>query len=424
MGPGTVIADKYRLEAVIGTGATGVVWRATQLGLDRFVAVKVLHPGQMIDPSMRGRFRREARVAGTLSHPGAVAVLDFGDVDDTMYLVMELLVGESLRTRLEARPIELGEAATIGCDIATALLAAHRINLVHRDIKPENVVLEPAEDGTRVRVVDFGLAFIAAEGGHNAGTLGRLTLDGTISGTPAYMSPEQVREEDVGPATDIYALGCVLYEMFSGSPPFAGKLVDLLARHATANPVPLRRVAPDRAIDPDLDALVLSMLAKSPLLRPALDHVVTTLARFADQPRGGRGGRDRRVTERPVTKAAPLDLVWHGPADAALAALLGEAQVVVHTRAPMAGELAYAPGIDLAALQALATSGVRVVTDLAATDVGALVQRLRAGAADVVTRPVRADDLVHKLHRLARGTRGEPLADPSLRPVAPTLRRS
>jgi len=227
---GELLAGKYRFEAPIGEGAMDVVWRATQLDLDRPVAVKLLHANLASRADARARFVREARVAATLHHPNAVRVLDFGEAPIGLYLVMELLIGTTLRQRLDRELLPRAETLAIAVQIARVLAAAHQVNLVHRDIKPENTFLEEHDDGPRVRVVDFGQAFIADAGA----SVGRLTDDGILGGTPAYLSPEQARGRQIGPASDIYSLGCTLYEMLAGRPPFLGNVAELITRHAYA----------------------------------------------------------------------------------------------------------------------------------------------------------------------------------------------
>ncbi|HVV88346.1 MAG TPA: serine/threonine-protein kinase, partial [Kofleriaceae bacterium] len=313
MQPGVVLADKYRLERVLGEGTTGQVWRAVQLDLDRPVALKLMHPMLADREDAQLRFLREARVAASLRHPGAVRILDFGDSSAGLYLAMELLVGQTLRARQAAGPLPRALALDLAAQIAVVLDAAHRINLVHRDIKPENIFLvggqagppalersarrgtaavAAAEPGSgslhdpggvgdagapRVRVVDFGLAFIA-----DAQTsLGRLTADGVLGGTPAYMSPEQARGRAVGPPSDVYSLGCTLYELVAGRPPFVGSVTEVITRHAYAPAVPLRELELSPPPPVALDELLRTMLSKSPPLRPTAAQVVAALGTIA-----------------------------------------------------------------------------------------------------------------------------------------------
>ena len=222
--PGELIAGRYRIDEMLGRGGMGAVYRATQLGLLRAVAVKVLLPDRTSSSLVRERFEREARVAAAMQHDGVVAVYDFGvDESNRLFLVMELLIGESLGERLEReRLLNEPNGSDVIAQVATALASAHDVGLVHRDIKPDNIFcLDPEIPGAlpRCKVVDFGLAFIK-----DGGDLGRFTSDTIISGTPDYMAPEQCRGgADVGPAADIYALGCVFLEILTGRAPFTGQ---------------------------------------------------------------------------------------------------------------------------------------------------------------------------------------------------------
>lgn len=263
---GRVLAQKYRLDAEIGAGAMGRVYRARQLDLARDVAVKILHPLMAADEGAKLRFAREAKVAARLNHPAAVSVLDYGIDDDgnLPYLVMELMHGETLRERITRMPLTRHDALAVASDVADALIAAHEIRLIHRDLKPENTFLQRTPSGERVRVVDFGLAFLATE----EVAVGRMTQDGFVGGTPAYMAPEQVHGRGVGPAADIYGLGCMLYELIAGHPPFRGTLAELLTSQAYAPPRPMRLLSLNPPVPPELDRLVLSMLSKSAPLRP------------------------------------------------------------------------------------------------------------------------------------------------------------
>jgi tRNA A-37 threonylcarbamoyl transferase component Bud32 len=262
---GRVLAQKYRLVAEIGAGAMGRVYRARQLDLARDVAIKVLHPMMAEDEDAQLRFAREAKVAARLNHPAAVSVLDYGIDDGLAYLVMELMEGETLRDRISRMPLTRHDALAVASDVADALIAAHQIRLIHRDIKPENTFLQRTSSGERVRVVDFGLAFLATE----EVALGRMTQDGFVGGTPAYMSPEQVHGRGVGPAADIYGLGCMLYELIAGHPPFRGSLAELLTSQAYAPARPMRLLSLSPPISPELDRLVMAMLSKSAPLRPS-----------------------------------------------------------------------------------------------------------------------------------------------------------
>ena len=208
-----VIAGRYRLGAFLGAGGMARVVAADDLRLDRTVAIK-LAPASGIDRAGRERFVREARSSAGLSHPNAVAVFDAGEADGYLYLVMELVDGPSVAARLaEHGPLDVDEALTVTSAVLAALSAAHAAGIVHRDVKPGNILLGT---GGAVKLADFGIA-------KRLGDLAAdLTGTGQFVGTPKYLAPEQVMGEPVTAATDLYAVGVVLYELLAGRPPFAG----------------------------------------------------------------------------------------------------------------------------------------------------------------------------------------------------------
>lgn len=252
------LAGRYELGEVLGRGGMGAVYRARDLVLGRAVAVKVL-PGLVSDqdPIRVARFEREARAAAALSHPAVVAVYDAGADDTSRFIVMELISGRSLQAILrdEGR-LDPERAVGIAARVADALAAAHAAGIVHRDIKPANVMV--AADGS-VKVLDFGIAR-AMDGT-------ALTQTSSVLGTAAYMSPEQAVGKPADARSDIYALGCVLYALVAGRPPFTGDgAAAVLHQHVNGAPPSLR--AANRRVSPALDALVMAMLAKAPDERP------------------------------------------------------------------------------------------------------------------------------------------------------------
>ncbi|MGW5689178.1 serine/threonine-protein kinase [Nonomuraea sp. NPDC003754] len=254
----SVLAGRYRLDALIGRGAVAEVWSGRDLTRDRPVAVKLFAP-QLADPAVRARFVSEARIAARVVHPNVVSVLNVGEHDGRPFLVMELLSGRNLATEIAERgPLPPEEVRHLMGQAAAGLDAAHGAGVVHRDIKPGNLHLTSSG---LLKVVDFGIARVAGE------EAGRLTAAGTVVGTAAYLSPEQILGHGGSAAADLYALGCVGYELLCGQPPFLGVPIELIYQHLNQPPVPPRRLRPD--IPADLEALVLSMLAKEPASRPA-----------------------------------------------------------------------------------------------------------------------------------------------------------
>ncbi|MER5198487.1 tetratricopeptide repeat protein [Streptomyces sp. NPDC002755] len=268
MAESKLIQGRYRLLDRIGRGGMGEVWRARDESLGRQVAVKCLKPiAPHHDPSsgrvLRERFRREGRVAAGLQHRGVTVVHDFGDSDGVLFLVMELLDGSNLCQLLddnERRPLPVPDVLEIADQVAGALAYTHRQGVVHRDLKPANIVR--LTDGT-VKICDFGIARL----GHDIGFTSRLTGTGIAMGTPHYMSPEQIGGEEVDQRSDLYSLGCVLYEMATGAPPF--DLEDpwaILVGHRDTPPRPPRELRPD--LPEHLDRIILDLLAKRPDRRP------------------------------------------------------------------------------------------------------------------------------------------------------------
>jgi serine/threonine-protein kinase len=253
----------------------GDVYLAHHLLLGSRVALKVLAGERAGDPVAARRFVREARSAFRVDHPNCIRVTDLGAAEGRLYIAMEYLDGRTVAEELAVDgPIAAGRAAHIAAQMAEALGHAHGLGLVHRDLKPENVMLVTREaDPDFVKVLDFGLARIFDEHGDLAGTaisLAPLTRDGLVFGTPEYMSPEQASGGKVGPESDIYSLGAVLYHMVTGSVPFGGNtFTEILSRHVREPPLPPSLRRPDRDIPNTIDALVLECLAKSPSGRPA-----------------------------------------------------------------------------------------------------------------------------------------------------------
>jgi serine/threonine-protein kinase len=219
---GLVLGGRYKLTDEIGRGGFGMVYRAHQLNMEREVAVKILPPRFLAIPDVVERFKREAQLASRLRHPNTITVHDYGQQENYLYIVMELLRGEDLADVLKReRRIEPARAVHIAKQVLRSLGEAHEQGIVHRDLKPENIFLTKlAGESDFVKVLDFGIAKVAQPGGARDPNMRQLTVSGSTVGTPVYMSPEQAAGEEVDPLTDLYALGVILYEMLAGVPPF------------------------------------------------------------------------------------------------------------------------------------------------------------------------------------------------------------
>jgi serine/threonine-protein kinase len=263
---GAILRDTYEITSLLGKGGMGTVFLARHRRLPgKQVAVKVLHNSASLNPELYARFRREAEIASQLGHPNIVQVLDFDTLQDgAPFLVMEYLRGESLEQRLTHGPLPIHEALSITRQICSALQAAHRAGVVHRDLKPANVFLVPTDSGgvvaEQVKLLDFGISKML-----DSQTL--QTQETVLIGTPQYMAPEQAlgKNSEVDARTDIFALGCIVYELLSGSPPFAGdggSLVQVIFRIVHGQPEPLASLCP--GLPSEVLRAVEKALAKSP----------------------------------------------------------------------------------------------------------------------------------------------------------------
>ena len=262
-----IISHRYELVDRVGQGGMGAVYRVRHTSLDRMFAMKVLRRELARDEELSGRFILEAKATASVRHPHVVEITDFGSMPTGVpYFVMELLVGQSLADVIKAGgPIPHGRAVRIIKQVAGALGAAHAAGIVHRDLKPDNVLLTGGAGGAAgaaataddVRVVDFGAAKIVGSS--------RVTRQGIVFGTPAYMSPEQASGQPVDHRADVYALGVIMYEMFTGRVPFeADTYMGVLTQHMFVQPVPPSRVSPSARELGALEAITLACLAKKP----------------------------------------------------------------------------------------------------------------------------------------------------------------
>jgi len=251
---GDVVAGRYELEELVGTGGMSSVFRAHDTLLERHVALKILHEHYTSDEAYVERFRREARAVAGLSHPNIVTVIDRGEQDGRQFIVFEYIDGESLKQLVDRTgPLAVDQAVALTLQIARALAFAHQQGLVHRDVKPQNVLLN--DDG-RAKVTDFGIA-------RSLDVQQGMTQSGTVMGTSDYIAPEQARGERVDEQTDVYSLGVVLYELLTGEVPFPGEnFVAVAMRHINEPPPSARERRPDVSLR--LDAAIRRAMAKEP----------------------------------------------------------------------------------------------------------------------------------------------------------------
>jgi eukaryotic-like serine/threonine-protein kinase len=291
-----VLGNRYEIGRLIGAGGMADVYEGFDRLLGRQVAVKIPHPQLARDPAFLVRFRREASMAASLTHPGVVAVYDTGQDDDVSYMVMEYVEGATLASVLRSEgAFEPGRAAELAIAVCSALGAAHAKGLIHRDIKPSNIML--ASDG-RAKVMDFGVARTVTSSVTLTGSVG-------IVGTAKYMSPEQASGWQVDARSDLYSLGVCLYEFLAGEPPFDGDSPVVVAtRHVYATPPPLRDLRPD--LPAAFEAVTARAMAKDPADR------YQTAAEFAGDLRSAQAGLAVAMP-RPAEPVAPLPAP--GPTD-------------------------------------------------------------------------------------------------------------
>jgi serine/threonine-protein kinase len=264
---GTEIAGRFLVEELIGQGGMGKVYKARHLALEKTVCLKTLKPALLEDPTLVGRFEREAKAASRLNHPNVIAVLDFGRIGDegTLYIAMEFVQGRDLRLVLRDEwPLGEDRLVHIMSQVLGALGEAHTHNVVHRDLKPENIMIEQRRDSPDfVKVLDFGIAKIMDS------DMPGLTRSDVVCGTPQYMAPEQATGSALDARCDLYAVGVILYQLTTGHLPFDGQnSMEVLTKHVNEMPVPPRQKQPDAPISAAMEKLILHALEKEPSARP------------------------------------------------------------------------------------------------------------------------------------------------------------
>lgn len=289
---GTVVGHRFEIVSRIGAGGMGVVYKARQLGMDRWVAVKLLLKELAHDDKVVKRFKVEALAASRLTHPNTIRIYDFGQTEDAnLYIAMEFLEGQSLERALRrGGPMPARRVLHILKQIAASLSEAHSKGIVHRDLKPDNIFLTTVDgDQDFVKVLDFGVAKLR-EADRRQGTL---TQAGVIFGTPRYMAPEQCRSLSVDHRADLYALGVIAYEALTSVPPFdAESPLAILIQHVQESPKPLAAVRPDVEVPQEVEAFVMRCLEKSPERR---FHDAAQLQAEAARIEAGLAGRFERV---------------------------------------------------------------------------------------------------------------------------------
>ncbi len=318
---GTILADRYRISSRIGDGGLATVYRATDLRLDRTVAVKILKPQWAEDPEARERFRREARTAAKLTHPNIVQVLDTGIEGDVHFLVMEYLPEPNLKQIIaEYAPLPPHKVLQVAISCCQALAEIHRHGLVHGDVKPQNILFTSQGEP---KLSDFGIATAV-------GQTGLRSPADMVMGTAHYISPEQAQGRAIGPQSDLYSLGCVIYETLTGQPPFSGETAaQVVAKHVRQQPPSPRALNP--TISPSQEYLLNKALAKDPARRyRTAEEMRTDLEKLASGVELDRTGvlsaEDATAPLQPMPRlaesgqeAADTTLIWHTAAVIGLA---------------------------------------------------------------------------------------------------------
>jgi eukaryotic-like serine/threonine-protein kinase len=320
---GRVLADRYRIESLVGRGGMGVVYKVEHVQIGKLMAMKLLHGELARQREVLKRFRREAEAASRLSHPNTVQIFDFGRAEGLTYLVMEYVDGEDLGHVIkQAGGLDFARTARLCAQVCASVAEAHAQGIVHRDLKPENIMVTQTRGDTDfIKVLDFGLAKLR-EGGEQASVT--VTRAGHILGTPYYMAPEQIRGEEVSPRTDVYALGAVLFRALTNEPPYrAGTPMGVLTKHLT-EPLDLPSTRTDRPVPPEADAIVARAMEKDPAdryssaeaLRDDLLHYLRSVGEDSGPAFAGATGRTLAGMQAQLRRADAADVATRSDVDA------------------------------------------------------------------------------------------------------------
>jgi serine/threonine protein kinase len=296
---GQALAGRYKLVKMIGQGGMGSVYQASDLQMsNRVVAVKVLAPHLVSDEKQVLRFEQEARAANQLRHPNTISVLDFGQADGHIFMVIEFLTGDTLTNVMRKGRLDLWRSLYMMRQICKSLAEAHSKGIIHRDLKPDNIfVCEIYGEKDFIKVIDFGIAKFLEAGGQE------LTQAGKMFGTPRYLSPEQAQGLPLSAASDLYSLGVILFEMVSGRPPFVAEdPIAVAIKHVQEAPPSFAEVAPEVHVPPEVDTLVFKLLAKKALQRyQSAEEVLEAI----DSVMSGQGGRNPSGQFAPLANMTP-----------------------------------------------------------------------------------------------------------------------
>ncbi len=365
---GRIVAGKYRVEALIGEGGMGKVYRAIQLSLEKTVVLKVLRASLLSDERTVARFQREAKAASRLNHPNSIGIIDFGQGDDgSLYIAMEHVAGRDLHQVLSREgPLAEPRMGHVVGQVLSALADAHAAGVIHRDLKPENIMVEQRrKDADFVKVLDFGIAKIQESDG-SEGTA--LTRAGFVCGTPEYMSPEQARGAPLDARSDLYAVGVILYQCATGSLPFeADSAIALATMHLTKDPAPPRLKRPD--LSQGMEELILRAMSKNPIDRPQTAEQfraeLLAIAGPMEESAARQGHAPGQPSSRPAQVQAAASSAGGRAQVSSDAALEVSSENGARPRSPLALALAVAVGTaalvggGLAAYQASKRTGPR-----------------------------------------------------------------